>query len=118
VGPRIDDPDAPHLTWIRPRMPFPDAAPSRLAAIAFASGFYTHWAFERRLGPRFDVPRHRPLDHALWIHAAPAWDDWWLVEATCSVAAQGIGLAHRRLYARDGHLLATASHAAFVATKE
>ena len=106
--------DAPHVTWMRTRVSL-GAEPSwHTAAIAFVSLFYVHWAFEWRLGTGIDYGAVTPLDHALWLHGAPRFDDWLLVVAHSDRAAGGVALAHRELYSRDGEHLATAVHSARV----
>ncbi|PRZ35186.1 acyl-CoA thioesterase-2 [Antricoccus suffuscus] len=47
------------------------------------------------------------LDHALWWHRAPRADQWMLVEAEPTSNALGRGMAHGRIRAEDGTLLAT-----------
>lgn len=48
------------------------------------------------------------LDHAVWIHAAPALDDWLLYAIDSPYAGNGRGLGQGRLYDRAGRLIATA----------
>lgn len=104
-----------HLTWLRPRAPLPADARVQTAALVFLADFYSHWPFERRIGRTFGYGHFRPLDHALWLHRTPRWDGWWLLESTSEVAHAGVALARRRIFTRDGTLLATAAQAALVA---
>lgn len=92
--------------WIRPRDSLSEG-PS--AALAFASGYRSHWAVERRLGTRFGSAAIELTDHALWVHEPRPWDEWWLARTRTEVAARGRSLSHRELFARDGTLLATSS---------
>jgi acyl-CoA thioesterase-2 len=120
VMPRVwPDPSAAasgiHVEWMRPRQPLPDDAVVHMAALAFLGGFYTHWAFEHRAGRGFAYDRFRDLDHTLWVHRRPRWDDWWLLEARTSVSHAGRALGRRRIYTRDGSLLASSGHTALVA---
>ena len=55
------------------------------------------------------------LDQALRIHPGRRWDDWWLLHDFCDVARDGRVLVHRRIFARDGALLASISQEALVA---
>ena len=103
---------APHLEWIRPRLPLPPEPRLHAAALVLASHFYAHHSFERRLGAAFAPERCASFDHAVWIHRPARWDDWWLLESRCEVARGGRALGQRRIFARDGHLLATALHSA------
>ena len=107
-----------HRAWLRPRAPLPDDPRVHVAALVFASEFYGHWGFERRVGPRFAPERLVALDHALWIHRAPRWDDWWLLEATSDVSVGGRALGRRAIYARKGELLASAAHEARIEERE
>ena len=104
-----------HISWLRPRAPLPADPRVQMAALVFLADFYSHWPFERRIGRTFGYGRFRPLDHALWLHRAPRWDGWWLFESTSEVAHGGLALARRRIFTRDGVLLATAAQAALVA---
>lgn len=103
---------APHREWIRPRVPLPDAPRIHAAALVLASQFYAHHSFERRLGAAFAPERCQSFDHAVWIHRSARWDDWWLLESSCEVARGGRALGQRRIFTRDGRLLATAVHGA------
>ena len=103
---------APHREWIRPRIALPADPSLHAAALVFASAFYAHHSFERRLGAAFAPERCASFDHALWIHRPARWDDWWLLESGCEVARGGRALGQRRIFARDGRLLATAAHSA------
>lgn len=54
------------------------------------------------------------LDHAVWIHAAPALDDWLLYAVESPYAGDGRGLGLGRLYDRTGRLIATAAQEGLV----
>ena len=120
IGPMWRDPERGdsyhHLAWLSPRAPLPDDPAIDMAALVFAAGWYPHWEFERRIGPKFAQGRFRPLDWALQIHALCHFSDWWLLETKSEVAQAGLALSTRRLYTRDGRLLASASGSALVAT--
>ena len=102
---------APHREWLRPRVPLPPDPRLHAAALAFASQFYSQWEFEWRTGPGFAHDRFAILDHSVWLHGPARWDDWLLVDASCDVSRGGRALGHRRLFARDGRLLASVTHA-------
>jgi acyl-CoA thioesterase-2 len=104
-----------HVVWMRPRAPLGADPRLRMAALVFLADFYSHWPFERRIGAGFASDRFRPLDHALWVHQPARWDDWWLTETISEVAHAGRGLSRRRIFARDGRLIATAAQEALVA---
>jgi len=106
-----------HIEWVRPRVPLPDDARLHMAAVVFLSGFYSHWAFERRIGTSFAYDRHVPLDHTLWVHRSLRWNDWWLLKATSEVCHGGRALARREIYTGDGQLVASVVQAALVASR-
>ncbi len=116
VGPRVDaaGTNEPIVMWIRPRMPLPSRSAWHTAALVFASEFYSHWAFEWRLGTGVDYDAHGLIDHSVRLHGAPRFDDWVLVVAQSSRAANGIAVARREMYARSGELLGTVVHSARV----
>lgn len=118
VGPLRPPPGAPtaHVSWLRPRQPLASDVGLHTATLAFASAFYPHWEFERRIGERFDHARFRLVGHALWIHRRVRFDDWWLMRGHCDLAVDGRALARRQLFTRDGRLIADASLEAQVAT--
>jgi len=47
------------------------------------------------------------LDHALWIHRKPSFDDWILFAKRTSTAHGARGLSHAEFFSRDGELLAS-----------
>jgi acyl-CoA thioesterase-2 len=100
---------------MRPRAPLGDDPRLQMAALVFLADFYSHWPFERRIGAAFANDRFRPLDHALWVHRPARWDDWWLMETISEVAHAGRGLSRRRIFTRDGSLIASAAQEALVA---
>jgi len=102
----------PHREWILPRVALPAEPRLHEAALVLASAFYAHHSFERRLGAAFAPERCASFDHAVWIHRPARWDDWWLLESSCEVARGGRALGQRRIFARDGRLLASAAHSA------
>ena len=102
----------PHREWIQPRVGLPAEPGLHAAALVLASAFYAHHSFERRLGAAFAPERCASFDHAVWIHRPARWDDWWLLESSCEVARAGRALGQRRVFARDGRLLASAVHCA------
>ena len=104
-----------HLEWMRPREALPRAPRLRMAALVFLAAFYPHWPFERRIGRGFAVERFRLLDHALWLHGGVLEEDWLLLEATSEFGGGGRALARRRIFSRDGRLVASAALSALVA---
>jgi len=97
-----------HREWLRPRQPLPGDASMQMAALVFASDFYSHWTASDRLGADFAPNRFTSLDHALWIHRHLPWDGWWLLDAASEVGHAGRMLTRRRLFTDTGILIASA----------
>lgn len=120
IGSLLRDPeqgdDFAHRVWLLPRAPLGDDPALHSAALVFAAHFYPHWEFERRLGNKFAHARFRPLDRSLHLHGAARWDGWWLLDARAEIARDGRALSTRRLFDREGTLLASATSHAQIAT--
>jgi acyl-CoA thioesterase-2 len=97
------------LGWLRPREPLPADPRLHAAALAFLGEYRSHWAVERRLGADFPRSRIVLLDHALWIHRAERWDDFWLVRTSSDVGVAGRCLSRREIFTRSGALVASAA---------
>ena len=111
-----DDEPAVWLGWLRPRAPLGDDAVLHAAALAFLSEYRSHWALERRLGADFPRTEITLLDHALWIHRAVRWDDFWLVRTSTDVGVAGRCLSRREIFTRGGALVASAAWEAMART--
>jgi acyl-CoA thioesterase-2 len=109
-----DDEPAEWIGWLRPREALPDQARLHAAALAFLGEYRSHWAVERRLGAAFPQSRVTLLDHALWVHRAERWDDWWLVKTLTDVGVAGRCFSRREIYTRRGSLIASAAWEAAV----
>ena len=97
------------LGWLRPRAPLGGDARLQAAALAFVSEYRSHWAVERRLGAAFPDTEITLLDHALWVHRAARWDDWWLVRTASEIGVEGRCLSRREIFTRGGALVASAA---------
>ena len=106
-----------HVSWMKPRAEAPRDPAGRMAALVLLSEFYSHWGFERRIGPGFSNADYARLDHMLYVHRLATWDDWWLLEATCEISSGGRALAQRRLFTRSGELVASTVNHALVYTR-
>jgi acyl-CoA thioesterase II len=100
--------------WLRPRQPLPDDPRVHAAALAYSSDYWSQMSAARRLGRRLEAGGFVSLDHVLRIHQPARWDDWWLLDNWSEVARDGRALWHRRVYARDGALLASVSQEGLV----
>ena len=113
-----DDEPAVWIGWLRPREALPDQARLHAAALAFLAEYRSHWAVERRLGASFPQSRVTLLDHALWVHRAERWDDWWLVKTLTDVGVAGRCFSRREIYTRGGVLVASAAWEASVRPRD
>ena len=114
---RAGTPRPPHErawnpVWLRFKAPVPPedkALASCLLAYASDMGLVST-AVIAHMG---EAPRRRlhlaSLDHALWIHRAPALDDWILFVKRTTTATGGRGMNHAELFDRGGQLLASVS---------
>lgn len=109
-----DDEPAVWLGWLRPREALGTGARLHAAALAFVSEYRSHWAVERRLGADFPRSEITLLDHALWVHRAACWDDWWLVRTRSDVGVSGRCFSRREIHTRRGALIASAAWEAAV----
>ena len=113
-----DDEPAVWIGWLRPREALPDEAGLHAAALAFLGEYRSHWAVERRLGAAFPESDITLLDHALWVHRAERWDDWWLVKTRTDVGVAGRCFSRREIYTRSGSLVASAAWEASVRPRD
>jgi acyl-CoA thioesterase-2 len=105
--------------WMRPCAAMPDDPALHLGLLMFASdmtllrtGILEHPSFhEKRWGAS--------LDHAVWLHRAPRFDDWHLYAMQSPVAHSGRALILGALYRRDGtRVLSTAQEGFFRAPSQ
>src|SRR4030095_9156507 len=72
--------------WTRPREPLPDDPLVHAAVLAYASDRGLLSTAGRPHGPLWGGGLGASLDHAVWFHALPRFDDWVLFDATSPVA--------------------------------
>ncbi|WP_184645266.1 acyl-CoA thioesterase II [Sphingopyxis sp. JAI128] len=96
-------------TWMRMRQAAPADPVMQRALLAYASDmmFLRNALLPHGIGPGSNRVQAASLDHAMWFHATPDFNDW-LLYATSSPwsgHARGLNLGH--FFARDGQLIAT-----------
>lgn len=101
------DPGLPQRTvWIRPAEPLPESPIIHAAAMAYASDsgvvgtvaqHYSAWG------------QTASLDHAIWYHHPPRFDDWLLYTSESPVGKAARALIQAHMYRRDGTLVASVS---------
>jgi acyl-CoA thioesterase-2 len=96
-----------YAAWIRPRRPFADDRALRAAVVAYLSDFHSHWPVARILGRSFEPVGFVSLDQSIWVHADENWNAWRLFTSECDVTHGSRALTRRRLWSRDGRLLAS-----------
>lgn len=94
------------MVWARPLGELPDDALVHAAAIAYMSdsGLVATVASVRMFSPG---GTSASLDHAIWFHYPPRFDDWLLYVNESPAAHSARALIHGRMYRRDGALVAS-----------
>ena len=107
----VDDPDAPDpdlrqapnkQTWMRPRGTLPEDPLLHLALVVYASDRTLLSTGARPHALARTQRRAASLDHAMWFHHPPRFDDWILYEAHSPAAHQARALVLGSMYLRDG----------------
>jgi len=93
--------------WMRPRGPLPDDPLVHAATLVYASDRGLLSTAGRPHGLMWGVGLGASLDHAMWFHHAPRFDDWVLYDMASPVASEGRGLCHGAVYRRDGTRIAS-----------
>jgi acyl-CoA thioesterase-2 len=93
--------------WMRPRDPLPDDPLVHAAVLVYASDRGLLSTAGRPHGLMWGVGLGASLDHAVWFHHAPRFDDWVLYDMTSPAASEGRGLCHGAVYQRDGTRIAS-----------
>jgi acyl-CoA thioesterase-2 len=92
--------------WVRPRGALPDDPAFHSAAIVYASDRSL-----LRTGARLhlDMTRRLPasLDHSVWLHRPPRFDDWLLFASESPIASGGRVWVQGRMLNRRGERVAT-----------
>ena len=102
--------------WIKPRGDLPDEEWVHAAVLAYASDM----GLIATARMPHDIPRPRPqgnqsrfmgasasLDHSIWFHRPPRFDDWILCTSQSPVAHAARALIHAQMWSRDGTRLAS-----------
>jgi len=99
--------------WMRAAGPLPDVPAAHAAALTFASDYpmfepvlYPHSIDWAELISGRSV-YGASLDHALWFHRLPRFDEWLLLEQVSPVAARSRGFSRAEARAADGRIVAT-----------
>ena len=100
---------ARQAVWLRARGELPDDPQLHRAALAYASDYTILESVLRRHGIAWANRGMSiaSLDHAMWWHRFARVDEWLLYVQESPNAIGGRGLAHGRIYSRDGALVAS-----------
>jgi acyl-CoA thioesterase-2 len=100
------DPPPWRIAWMRPRGVLPEDPALHAAALVYASD-RTLLRTAARLHGALRARLPASLDHAVWLHRPPRFDDWVLYASESPIAAGGRAWVQGRMLARDGSRIAT-----------
>ncbi len=101
------NPEAIHPFWVRPRVDLPDDPAVHAAAIAFISDMALVMVVHEAVGDPYATPL--TIDHTIWFHGVPRFDDWLYLDATLSTRHDERGLVVATISNVRGERLATVS---------
>jgi len=90
-------------TWARPRAPLPDDPLIHAAAVLAVSDT----ALIHTVGLAYQAEYPASLDHSIWWHESPKFDDWLLYASSSPVGRGGLAMIEAAFYAKDGRRIAT-----------
>jgi acyl-CoA thioesterase-2 len=101
--------DERRMVWMRLRGTLPDEPAAHAAALAYASDRTLLSTALRPVGIMPGDPSYRgsSLDHAMWFHHPPRFDEWLLYVSDSPVAHAARGLILGALFTQDGRQLAS-----------
>ncbi len=107
---------AHQAVWMRATDRLPDDPNLHRAALAYVSDYSLLEPIFRRHGVPWATPgvKVASLDHAMWWHRFGRVDEWMLYVQESPNAGGGRGLAHGRIYNREGVLLASVAQEGMV----
>lgn len=96
-------------TWMRLRQSGPDDPSMQRAMLAYASDmmFLRNAMLPHGIRPGSNRVQAASLDHSMWFHQTPNFDDWLLYATGSPWSGHARGLNMGHFFARDGQLIAT-----------
>jgi len=90
--------------WIAPRGTLPEDPALHAAVITYASdmALLSTARYSHRLEENWGPGANASLDHAIWFHHPPRFDDWLLYTSFSPIAHAARALVHGAMYRRDG----------------
>ena len=113
---RVCDPDSPdpsiklpprRRVWMRPRGRLPNDPLMHAALLVFASDRTLLRTAGRPHGLTWKLRMGASLDHTVWLHREPRFDDWVLFDCVSPVAYAARELITAAMYRRDGLRIAS-----------
>jgi acyl-CoA thioesterase-2 len=95
------------MMWMRPRGPIPDDPLLHAAILVYATDRTLLSTVARVHGLVFGQFLGASLDHAVWLHRIPRFDDWVLFVANSPVSHSARGLIHAAMYSAEGNHIAS-----------
>jgi len=99
------DHEAIHPFWVKPRVDLPDDPALHAAAIAFVSDMALVLVAHEAGGDPSATPL--TVDHAIWFHGVPRFDDWLFLDARLSSRHGDHALVVATITSAVGELVAT-----------
>ena len=93
---------ASRYVWLKPRGELPDDPQVHLAATVYASDRTLAGTAAAPMGYTRTDLSVSSLDHAMWLHRKPRFDDWVLYASESPAGYAARGLAFGAMYTRDG----------------
>ncbi len=107
-----EDGGTPHRqVWIRPRGVLPEDPAIHAAVLAYSTdmALLSTARYSHRLQENWGPGANASLDHAVWFHHPPQFDDWLLYTSYSPIAHAARALVNGAMYRRDGtHVVSVA----------
>jgi acyl-CoA thioesterase-2 len=95
----------PHRqVWIKPRGVLPEDPSIHAAVLTYSSdmALLSTARYSHRLEENWGPGANASLDHAIWFHHPPRFDDWLLYTSYSPIAHAARALVNGAMYRRDG----------------
>ena len=107
------------IVWMRLRGELPDDPSLHTAALVYASDRTLLGTARRGIkNSRMKQSMGASLDHAMWFHRWPRFDDWIIYSSESPVAHSARGLIFASMYTRDGTQIASVAQEGLIRFKK
>lgn len=93
--------------WLKPKGQLPDDRTLHTALFAWISDDGLISTVSWQADPAQHDGMQASLDHAMWFHEPPRWDDWLLYRSESNVGRNGRSLMTAAMYTREGRRVAS-----------